>query len=138
MGAGSAALRLTLALVLALAPPAAAPSAKERRNAIECEVCNFVVEALDQSVRDALPNAKNIEVGFRLLPDGTRRVDTMPEPQTELFMSALVDDVCGSNAAPWKPDNKEYNALCKTFVTEHEEELVGIGVWERVSVMQRT
>jgi hypothetical protein len=141
MGAGSAALLLALTLL----PPAPASSAKERRNAIECEVCNFVVEELDQSVRNALPDAKTIEVGFRLLPDGTRRVDTMPEPQTELFFQDLIADVCsgGSNATPWRdepdPQVKEvYKSLCTTFVGEHEEELVGIKDWERVSVMQRT
>jgi hypothetical protein len=31
-----------------------------------------------------------------------------------------------------------YKSLCTTFVGEHEEELVGIKDWERVSVMQRT
>lgn len=68
---------------------------KDDRKKMKCDICQTVVTVLDKRVRDELPDNKQIETGFRLLPDGTRRVDTMLEVQSELYFADMISDVCG-------------------------------------------
>ena len=69
-------------------------SRKGERKKIQCDVCEFVTTVIDQRIRKELPDNKQIETGFRLLPDGTRRVDTMLEVQSELYFAQMLSGVC--------------------------------------------
>ena len=95
-----------------------------------------------QRVRSALPGAKKLEVGWRLLPDGSRERELMPEPQTELFFLEQLTTVCQTfsptSAQGDQHARKQATARCGTFVNEYEAELMAIKDWERVSVMQRS
>ena len=81
-----------------------------------------------------------LEVGWRLLPDGTREKEVMPEPQTELYFLEQLSDVCSTFNRDQTDEHarKQHKAVCGTFVNEFEAELVAIKDWERVSVMQRS
>ena len=54
---------------------------KEYRKKMQCDICQTVATVLDKRIREELPENKQIETGFRLLPDGTRRVETMLKVQ---------------------------------------------------------
>ena len=83
-----------------------------------------------------------LEVGWRLLPDGSRERELMPEPQTELFFLEQLRTVCqkfsSSSAQDDEHARRQAKAVCGTLVNEYEAELVAIKDWERVSVMQRS
>eukprot|EP01043_Picozoa_sp_COSAG02_P036445 COSAG02_NODE_2668_length_8293_cov_23.094825_10_plen_171_part_00 len=67
---------------------------KDDRKKMKCDVCQTVATVLDKRIREELPDNKQIETGFRLLPDGTRRVDTMLKVQTELYFAEMISEAC--------------------------------------------
>lgn len=69
---------------------------KEERKKMQCDICQTVATVLDKRIREELPENKQVETGFRLLPDGTRRVETMLKVQTELYFAEMISEVCGS------------------------------------------
>lgn len=91
-------------------------------------------------MRSALPGAKKLEVGWRLLPNGSRERELMPEPQTELFFLEQLTTVCQTFSSTQGDQHArmQAKARCGTFVNEYEAELMAIKDWERVSVMQRS
>jgi hypothetical protein len=83
-----------------------------------------------------------LEVGWRLLPDGSREREVLPEPQTELFFLDQLASVCQkfspTSAESDQHKRKQAKARCDTFVNEYEAELMAVKDWERVSVRQRS
>jgi hypothetical protein len=83
-----------------------------------------------------------LEVGWRLLPDGSREREVLPEPQTELFFLQQLTSVCQnfrpSSAESDQLARKQAKARCEMFVNEYEAELMAIKDWDRVPVMQRS
>ena len=133
---------------LLLQPVTAASGARGRREAVACEVCGFLVDHLDESVRRALPDAPMVEAGWRLLESGKRERSMIPEPQTELWLHRELKRSCrqqhtGSaysdklGASATQQERQQYSDGCKTFVEEWESELMAIKDWKRVKLMQR-
>ena len=133
---------------LLLQPVTAASGARERREAVACEVCGFLADHLDESVRRALPDAPMVEAGWRLLENGKRERSMIPEPQTELWLHRELKRSCrqqhtGSaysdklGASATQQERQQYSDGCKTFVEEWESELMAIKDWKRVKLMQR-
>ena len=141
-------LAALLPTLLLLQPVTAASGARERREAVACEVCGFLVDHLDESVRRALPDAPMVEAGWRLLDNGKRERSMIPEPQTELWLhrelkrscrqqhtGSAYSDKLGASATP--QERQQYSDGCRTFVEEWESELMAIKDWKRVKLMQR-
>ena len=117
---------------------------KGERKKISCDVCEFVATVIDGRIRKELPDQKTIETGFRLLPDGTRRVDTMLEVESELYFTQMLSGVCaGDNLCGSIPnfmrrgncgkEPKRYEQSCEILVNEYEAELhATIREWPRV------
>lgn len=70
---------------------------KADRKKMKCDVCQTVATVLDERIREELPLNEQVETGFRLLPDGTRRVDRMLKVQTELYFAEMISGVCSDN-----------------------------------------
>jgi len=117
---------------------------KGEKKQIRCDVCQFVTTLIDARIRKELPEGNQIETGFRLLPDGTRRVETIPEVQSELYFSKMLESVCNGDICAHMVDlprrevcaeNKErFVDSCKTLVQEYDAEFsASVRDWERVA-----
>jgi hypothetical protein len=62
--------------------------------AVSCAVCEYIVHALDSSIKLSLSKDQTYTSGFRLKSDGRRATQRVPWAQSEVGFMEIMDDIC--------------------------------------------